>query len=159
MQLLIFKALATAVATGNLMFSGLATATPASTLAMSPQPTSAIEQATPLDLWIEDLAQLESRGEEHIRILDVNGRYSYGCLQFQLDTFRRFGVKYGLVTDGDNESLRALIYDCDLQKAIAKAMIQDNQANWRHWYTSVRSKKLGPPPTEINMELADAGIK
>jgi hypothetical protein len=41
------------------------------------------------------------------------------------------------------------IYDCDLQKSIAKKMIEEDADNWRHWYTSVMTRKLGTPPVSI----------
>lgn len=109
----------------------------------------------PIDAWIDSLIQLESRGNDRIKILDVNGRYSYGCLQFQMDTFWRYGTKYNILTNADEDNLGTLIYNCDIQKTIAKAMIDENRSNWRHWYTSVTKKKLGPPPLEA-VQIADA---
>jgi hypothetical protein len=102
-----------------------------------------------LDNWLDNLAMAESNGKDHIKILDVNGRYSYGCLQFQLGTFLSYGRKYGIVPDTlSNADLLKLIYNCSVQKEIARAMIEDNTANWRHWYTSVRyNKNVGMPPT------------
>lgn len=95
-----------------------------------------VTETSPLDLWIEKLAYAESSGQENIRILDSNNRYSYGCLQFQELTFKSFSERYHLFGD---------LMDCQLQKQIAKRMIQEDPENWRHWYNSV--KLLGPPPT------------
>lgn len=150
MEAFILKNFIVALIAGNITLGALASATPASTVAIVPPPIISQEAViTPLDLWIDGLIELESRGEEKIKILDVNGYYSYGCLQFQMATFIRFGVKYGLLTQSDNP--RQLIYSCDFQKEIAKAMIRENRSNWRHWFTSVKIRKLGPPPVEIEL--------
>lgn len=93
-----------------------------------------------LDLWLNKLINKESSGKAHIKILDVNGRYSYGCLQFQMATFLSYAGRYGIkVTPED-------IYSCDLQKKIAKSMILESNSNWRHWWTSVTQKGIGYPP-------------
>ncbi len=103
-----------------------------------------VTEPSALDLWLEQLIQKESHGRTHVKILDVNGKYSYGCLQFQEWTFRAFGEKYGLVKPG--AVLEPLIYDCELQKAIAKHMIQNDYKLWQSWYTSVVERDLGFPP-------------
>ena len=109
-------------------------------------------EVSPLDLWIEKLIVLESNGRTDVRVLDVNNRYSYGCLQFQKRTFRAYGVKYGVISETEN--IDEKIYECELQKALARLMIEDNHENWKHWYTSVRVRKLGPPPLPHGRELA-----
>lgn len=103
-----------------------------------------IEEVTALDIWIEKLVQKESNGREKIRILDVNDKYSYGCLQFQEWTFRSYGTKYGLLKDTKN--WENAIYDCSLQKQLAKKMIQNEYVLWQSWYTSVITRNLGLPP-------------
>lgn len=108
--------------------------------------TPSLEQKSPLDRWIEKLVYLESEGKERFKVLDHNGYYSYGCLQFQMGTFEAYGSRYGLLAPVDD--LDTLIYDCGLQKTIAKRMIEEDPGNWRHWYTSVMTKKLGFPPKE-----------
>ena len=106
---------------------------------------------SPLDLWIEKLIVLESNGKEDIKILDHNGEHSFGCLQFQKETFEEFGLKYKLIIP--DAELDNLLYDCDLQKEMARKMIEDNYNNWRHWYTSVKIKKLGLPPHQSVQKL------
>ncbi len=101
---------------------------------------------TNLDAWIENLALLESKGRNNIKVLDYNGLHSFGCLQFQISTFAEFGTKYGFFSQNDN--IGKLIYDCELQKKIAKLMILENPDNWRRWYTSVVTKGLGLPPID-----------
>jgi hypothetical protein len=97
----------------------------------------------PLKAWIEDLKEVESQNREEIKILDTNGRYSYGCLQFQEWTFRRYGEEYGLI-DPDLDNVEDVIYDCKLQQKITMLMILDDHSNWKHWRNSVR--KIGMPP-------------
>lgn len=99
---------------------------------------------TEFDTWLDKLVQLESDGKENLKILDVNGRYSYGCLQFQEQTFRSYASSYGLFDRED--SVEPAIYSCALQKKIAKKMFEDDPGNWRHWYTSVKKRGLGVPP-------------
>jgi len=108
-----------------------------------------------LDLWLEELAKLECRGCVHrggadkTKILEINGKYSYGCLQFQEQKFYGMAKKYGLsgIVAANGESA---IYSCEIQKQIAREMLEDNPSNARHWYTSVYVKGLGLPPVEKN---------
>ncbi len=44
-----------------------------------------------LSSWLEILADKESGNRADIRVLDTNGKYSYGCLQFQMETWLGFG--------------------------------------------------------------------
>lgn len=104
------------------------------------------DQEAELNHWIDGLISKESEGKEHVKILDSNNKYSYGCLQFQLDTFREFSQRYKLFPDVEMGEYENLIYDCNLQKKLAKEMIKENHDNWRHWYTSVKVKGLGEPP-------------
>ncbi len=108
--------------------------------------TTSAEKRDALDSWLKKLAYLESEDKNNAKVLDSNGLYSFGCLQFQMGTFRGFGFKYGLISGDDD--LYSVIYDCSLQKQIAKKMIQENPFNWRHWYTSVKIRGLGLPPKE-----------
>lgn len=113
-----------------------------------PIPAPAVISATstepdPLDLWLDKLALLESNGREDIKHLDVNGRYSYSCLQFQMGTFKAF---YPLIASRSPASWEKAIMDCDTQKSIARAMLAANPAAWRHWYHSVKKRGLGLPP-------------
>lgn len=93
-----------------------------------------------LAAWIDTLIQYESNGNNDLKFLDANGRYSYSCLQFQEATFKSESARYKI--DGQ-------IMDCEVQKKIAMAMIKDDWNNWRHWYTSVKIRNLGYPPKPI----------
>lgn len=103
-----------------------------------------VKEPEPIDVWLEKLAYQESNHRAHIKVLDVNGKYSYGCLQFQEGTFRHYGMKYGLISQ--STPFESVIYDCDLQKKLAKLMLEDNYYNWQAWYTSVKKMGVGLPP-------------
>lgn len=77
---------------------------------------------------IEILANCESSSRPLIKILDTNNRYSYGILQFQMQTWLSYGKLYDIETTEEN------IYNGDLQKELAYRMIQDKNSNWNHWY-------------------------
>lgn len=128
-------------------------ATLASTLNVSPAPEASQTKLDPLGAWINKLAHKESEGKTHVKILDHNNQYSYGCLQFQMATFKSYVHKYDLLPEAEDKELENMIYDCDFQKILARAMIEDDYTNWRNWYTSV-TKKIGLPPRPQNEELA-----
>lgn len=92
-----------------------------------------------LTQWVNRLVQDES-GNTNVIILDTNGLYSYGCLQFQYSTFEEQKKIYNF--DGE-------IGSCKDQKELAKAMIRGNWNNWRKWYNSVLYKTAGYPPKKI----------
>lgn len=91
-----------------------------------------ISQA-PKALHIAELAKCESSGRPNIKILDSNGKYSYGLYQFQLDTFYRFGKQYNILpNDLELKEAENLIYDPEIQTKLASRMLQDGL--WRNWY-------------------------
>lgn len=96
-----------------------------------------------LDAWLDKLVAHECPNcPKNYKRIDVNGKFSYGCLQFQLATFRSKSAQYGIeISDGD------AIYSCEIQREIAVAMFNDNPKEAAgHWYTSVYKKGLGLPP-------------
>ena len=109
-------------------------------------PKSAMKPKSPdiLDIWINELIEKESNNRTGVKILDVNGRHSYGCLQFQYGTLASYAGRYGLLDEG--APIEPLLYDCAFQKMLTKRMIQENPDNWKHWFTSVIVKGLGLPP-------------
>ena len=99
---------------------------------------------TPQEEWIDKLGKCESRDRPSIKILDTNNKYSYGLLQFQLETFYSFGKKYGFFPEEfTREEARLMINIPSLQKAIAKEMLDDG-LDW-HW-KNCRDKKIGKYP-------------
>lgn len=103
-----------------------------------------VQEPTDMDIWLAKLAFQESGGNDHLKVLDVNGKYSYGCLQFQEGTFRSYALKYGFISD--NTPTASVIYDCSLQKKIAKLMLANDYSNWRAWYNSSKHTSVGLPP-------------
>lgn len=88
--------------------------------------------------WLDQLGEYESGNRPDIKHLDVNGRYSYGCLQFQMGTWLAYGKSLGATESN--------IYDCSLQKRVAHQMITEKYSNWRHWSYTVQSRMGVLPP-------------
>lgn len=96
---------------------------------------------TPQEEWLDKLARCESQDRAHIKVLDTNNKYSYGLLQFQLDTFYGFGKEYGIIpSEMKKWEAKLLIHNPHVQKAIAKEMLEDGLDY--HW-KNCRDKKIG----------------
>lgn len=93
-----------------------------------------------LDLYIDRLAnEFECVNcPDNFRHMDLNGKYSYSCLQFQENTFLLKSHDY---------KIYGSIYDCNFQKKLARAMFENDPSAWRHWRTSVE-RGLGMPPVD-----------
>ena len=98
-----------------------------------------------LDVWIEQLRQYESNGDDDVEIIDSNGEWSIGCLQFQLDTFKSYAVRYNLFPHAEENELANQWKDCETQKRLARLMLLEDVKNARHWYTSVYVRGLQEP--------------
>ena len=99
------------------------------------------ELSVPQTEWLAKLEKCESNGSTTIKVLDVNNKFSFSCLQFQAKTFLTQGVKYGLIATSTKE-VEPLIYNCELQYQLAHKMLLDGGEN--HW--KVCSSKLGKYP-------------
>jgi len=100
-----------------------------------------------LDVYIENLIRYECPGcPDNFRIVDSNGHYSYSCLQFQEKTFVWKAKEYGILPEAEEQEIINLIYDCETQKRVARAMFENEPDAWKHWYTSTITKGLGLPP-------------
>ena len=97
-----------------------------------------------IDLYINKLADYECRNcPVDFRIVDVNGYYSYSCLQFQKRTFVHYAKR--LLPEIEEKEYDNLIYNCDIQKKLAKQMLLEDPENIWHWANSVK-RGLGLPP-------------
>ncbi len=96
-----------------------------------------------LDTYLDRLETFECEGcGERYRRLDSNGKYSYGCLQFQEATFNEKADRYKISRPSDES-----IYQCDLQKRVAREMfLGEGAAAGNHWSTSIYRRGLGLPP-------------
>ena len=85
-----------------------------------------------IDGIVPKLIDCESGGRVDVAVLDTNNKYSYGILQFQLDTFYSFGKKYGILDKNltKKEALN-LIMKPSLQIKIARKMIENGEGG--HW--------------------------
>jgi hypothetical protein len=117
------------------VLAGLSLAPKLMTARTSNEATLTVTQPDSLDLYIEALAFQESSGKEDVVVLDTNGKYSRGCLQFQDETFRRFQAKY---------KIAGPIMDCPTQKRLARAILLGSPTGWTNWRKSV--DKIGLPP-------------
>lgn len=104
-----------------------------------PKPEPKISNAKSLDEWISMLEKGESERRTYLKVWDVHS-YSYGCLQFKWDTLEQFTKKFGFRTEITEKDL----YNCQLQKQTAKAMIRSDYSLWQRWYNV--SLKIGLPP-------------
>jgi hypothetical protein len=94
-----------------------------------------------LDIYIELLAFEESSGREDIQIIDTNGKWSRGCLQFQDATIRRYARKFELPGDP---------LDCRYQKALARQILL--RGGWGNWFHSVtRLAERGTPVPMLDL--------
>lgn len=151
MNTLLIKSLISGLLSASVSITGGAIA-PVNTTQITVAPVE--RKADKLDAWIDSLVTKESNGRSDIKILDHNDRYSYGCLQFQMETFESYINRYDLLPHTENSELENMIYDCDFQKLLTRKMIEENPQNWRHWYTSVAKRGLGFPPIIKTNQLA-----
>lgn len=98
-----------------------------------------------LTKWLDKLETYENCPIEGM--VDKNGKKSYSCLCFQLETFQRYFKKYyPQAKDIEEQEWLNLISDCELQKDIAYKMISANHSNWKNWYWSIAKRGLEKPP-------------
>ncbi len=104
--------------------------------AEAPEPTGEQVYDMRMEDWLDRLQDWES-GKRPLSVeLDVNGKYSYGCLRYQMGTWSSDSRKYGV--DGE-------IMDCGLQRRLARITVEREPRNgWRRWYNTV--KRIGMPP-------------
>ncbi len=94
--------------------------------------TVELPKETPQDIWVTHLHECENP-DNIPRILDSNNKYSYGYVEFQMDTWLSFGKKFGATPDN--------IGNEELQKVVAEDML--NHGLGKHWYTcNKRTMKL-----------------
>ena len=104
--------------------------------------------------WIEKLEEYESsivEDKDNYKRVDVNGYYSYSCMQFQLYTFWGYYEEWKEMKVTEKEA-RELIANCERQKRLAVWMIKDDYSNWTHWRYSVEKRGLGYPPKNEKTE-------
>lgn len=98
-------------------------------------------------VYLHTMQYCESKGIQDIKILDSNNRYSYGVMQFQMETFLREGKNYALVspeTTPKQAEDSKLIYSISLQEKIAHRMLL--KGGQKNWYNC--TKKLGAYPKD-----------
>lgn len=108
--------------------------------------TVPIMQPDPKEVWMEELHACENP-DNVPKILDTNGKYSYGPFMFQMDTWLSFGKPFGATPKNINDRV--------LQDKVARSML--DQGLWRHWYTCGKrtTAKLGEYPLEEAVGATD----
>lgn len=92
-----------------------------------------VEERDPeLTELIEKIAFCESGGREDVEIVDSNGYYSRGIMQFQMRTFETALRDLGYAV-GDHETLRQQMLDGDYAKKVAYEWIEQDQTRLGHW--------------------------
>ena len=81
---------------------------------------------------VDRIAQCESSGDPTIEIVDTNGYYSRGVLQWQMRTFEVALKDLGYPV-GDHATLRAQMLDGEFAKKIAYEWINADSGNVYHW--------------------------
>jgi hypothetical protein len=98
------------------------------------------------DNWVNGLVEYECKDCPPLyKRLDDNGKYSYGCLQYQKDTFISDVKNYKLLPYTEDQEIMNFIYDCEFQKDLASVTILDNPKNAVRWRTSVEDRGYGYP--------------
>ena len=91
------------------------------------------ETDTHMEAYLSAIEFCETSGYREIVQLDSNNKLSYGAFQFQFETFRDYGKKYGIIkqeaTDGE---VKNMIMDYDIQRSIAREMVR-NGLDSQHW--------------------------
>lgn len=105
--------------------------------AEAPSPSPEEMYDTAIEQWLDRLQWDESNKTPLLVILDSNNKYSYGCLQFQMETWNHYSKKFSIKTE---------IMDCQGQRKLARLMVESDYGAWRNWLTSVTKKTAGLPP-------------
>lgn len=89
-----------------------------------------------LDRLIDQLAWCESRNNPLIvNPADPDTR-SVGLLQFKDETFWRYNQIYKVVPDLEKHEVANVIFDGDIQRALAKEILKDG--GWKNWYNCLK---------------------
>lgn len=110
----------------------LTLAAPSATLTLPPE---MLEVRDLKAEWIEKLHDCENFENRWPKKLDTNGKYSYGYVHFQMETFLHYGKRFGATEDS--------IQDDELQKKVARSMLDNGGQG--HWFWC--SKKIGDYPS------------
>jgi hypothetical protein len=86
----------------------------------TPPPSHVVAVVSP---FMVQLAKCESQGNIKAKVLDVNGKYSYGKYQWQMASWINY-KKLGAVEDN--------IFDEQMQDTVTKYVL--DHGGWRNWY-------------------------
>lgn len=112
--------------------------------------------------WVDDLIKYEcwkilpdgTLGcPNNYKRLDDNDAYSYGCHQYQWNTFRNLVKKYKLLPHAEEHEYMNMIYDCEFQKVVTRVAI-DNESKAvikGMWWTTIVKRGYGLPPEKHDL--------
>lgn len=125
------------------LFFAALLAYPPTDLSLLTAPIAQAADITPQQRWLTALERCESKRDPDAAVVDTNGYWSRGILQFQLATWLTAGKKYGIETSREN------IFDQALQEEVATHMLDDG--GWGHWYhcASAVQNELGAWPVGV----------
>lgn len=92
-------------------------------------------------IWVHRMIQAESNNRSEIVVLDSNSKLSFGCAQFQEETFMWQVKKFNLLPGAEIQEYKNMIRDCSFQRLLARTMVEHNPANIDHWRNTV--KRIG----------------
>lgn len=81
---------------------------------------------------LADLSFCESGNRDDIKILDVNGKYSYGLFQWQEQSWIFYSKKYGLFPFAEDQEMMNFIYDRNYQTKLTRLVLQEPNG-WLNW--------------------------
>ncbi len=114
------------------------------THAEAPDISKAQRYEQDITTWLDKLQKAESESNPMMVILDSNNRYSYGCLQYQMDTW---------IGDSRTYHIRGEMMDCSKQRQLARLTVENEPKDgWRRWYNSVAKRGVGMPPAMPQQE-------
>jgi len=93
---------------------------------------------------LEKLAQCESNQNRYaINYLDADGTASFGLFQFKPETFREYGIKYGVIGEkADWNWIMTVIFDEKIQKKLAYEILKNEPEKaktlWPNCYRKIK---------------------
>lgn len=102
-----------------------------------------IETDTHMEAYLSAIEFCETSGYREIVQLDSNDKLSYGAFQFQFETFRDYGKKYGILkAEATDMEVKNVIMDYQIQRSIAREMVKEglDSVHWKICYKKLNGK-------------------
>ena len=89
-----------------------------------------------LDRLIDRLAYCESRNNEKAINPADPDTASLGLLQFKIETFYRYNLRYKIVPEIEKGEIENVIFDGEVQRKLAKEILKDG--GWKNWFNCLK---------------------